>query len=91
MKIQTLTRERIFRLFVAKAGEHWDEISRVWFRDVSDTLDCLTPEEIRNGSSRIRHSRPATCSRWRASGSVGAPFAIISRHDRMKISATVDR
>ena len=38
--------ERIFRLFVAKAGEHWDEISRVWFRDLSDTLECLTREEI---------------------------------------------
>jgi hypothetical protein len=35
--------ERIFRLFVAKAGEHWDEISRVWFTDVIDTLDRLTP------------------------------------------------
>jgi hypothetical protein len=38
--------ESIFRLFVAEAGEHWDEISRVWFRDVSDTLDRLTPQEI---------------------------------------------
>ena len=31
--------EHIFRLFIAKAGEHWDEISRVWFTDVIDTLD----------------------------------------------------
>ena len=38
--------EHIFRLFVAKAGEHWDEISRVWFTDVIDTLDRLTPQEI---------------------------------------------
>ena len=36
--------ERIFRLFVAQAGEDWDEISRVWFRDLSDTLECLTPK-----------------------------------------------
>jgi hypothetical protein len=33
--------EHIFRLFVAEAGEHWDEISRV-----SDTLEWLTPQEI---------------------------------------------
>jgi hypothetical protein len=38
--------ERIFRLFVAEAGEHWDEISQEWLRDHSDTLEFLTPEEI---------------------------------------------
>ena len=38
--------EGIFRLFVAEADEQWDEISRVWFRDISDTLDRLNPEEI---------------------------------------------
>ena len=46
MKIQIADSERIFRLFVAEVGEHWDEISQEWFREHSDTLEFLTPEEI---------------------------------------------
>jgi len=48
--------EHIFRLFIAKAGEHWDEISRVWFTDVIDTLD------LNVHSCKIRRYSPPPCA-----------------------------
>ena len=40
--------ERIFRLFIAEAGDDWDETGEDWdeISRVSDTLQCLTPQEI---------------------------------------------